>query len=98
MCATLLDQPPQILGSELNWDPSAGAHDMIATTMLDVMRLEANFLDASVKLDFQSDINLIMDTESKWTGFLKAINKDHTTEKEGVRHSFLGWALIRVHM
>ena len=62
------------------------------------MHLEADFMDASSRLDFGHDVGLVLRTESAWTSFLKSVHIQHTTEKEGIRHSFLGWALIRVSM
>jgi hypothetical protein len=94
MLATLLDQPPQLLWSEIDWDPTVNV--LISPASLQVMRLEADFLDASTKSDFLDNVELILLTESRWTSFRKSVHCLHSTEKEGVRHSFLGWALIRV--
>ncbi|ORX37997.1 hypothetical protein BD324DRAFT_413359 [Kockovaella imperatae] len=97
-CGILLDLSSQILTSELDWDPSIDTPPPISATSLKVMRLEADFLDLSTKIDFQNDVHLVLRTESNWSSFLKSVHIQHTTEKEGMRHSFLGWALIRVSM
>ncbi|KZO89516.1 hypothetical protein CALVIDRAFT_543496, partial [Calocera viscosa TUFC12733] len=94
MCTTLRDAPPHIRWSELDWDTTRPS--LVSPASLNIMRLEAEFLDMSTRVDLH-DVQTVLQTESRWSTFLKEVQQLHIGEKEFLRHGFLGWALVRVN-
>ena len=95
MYSTLLDRAPEIAWSEFDWDPSGT--DRSFAVSLRVMKLEAEFLDLCGKADLRK-VELVLRMENRWSSLLKTANLQyHCGEELGAKHSFLGWALIRVH-
>ncbi|ORY31063.1 hypothetical protein BCR39DRAFT_104452 [Naematelia encephala] len=95
MVATLVDQPACLPWSIIDYDPHSNS--LIPPPSLFVMRLEGQFLD-QVFTSFSSELSDpigVLSTESPWSDFLRTAQQLHVSA--GSRHSFLGWALIRVN-